>query len=537
MNGNSNYNHRNVGILSVEAIEAPEVVTSDWIDEQLTETYQRWGLRPGLLAELAGIKERRWWPEGVTFDQAAAMAGRKAIDASGIDQNRIGMMISTSVCKHHLEPSVACAVHSQLGLPTSCTNFDLANACLGFVNAVHLAATAIDAGFIEYALIVDGEGSRYTQETTIRRLQSATALVTDVYDEFASLTLGSGAAAMVLGSLETHPDAHQVVGGVARAGTEHHELVVEPDAVSLLHQLVWHFDEPFADASALPTLRVCALAREHVTVALSGDGADEALAGYRRQVFQLREDQMRALLPAKLRVPLFGTAGRLYPKADWAPRPLRAKATLQALGESSEAGYARALSVLSPELRDSLYSPEFHKLRGDYRAEAPLIALMQAAPARSGLDRAQYADLKFWLPGDILTKVDRTSMAVGLEAREPLLDHRLVEFAATLPERMRVRGRQGKWLMKHVMRRSLPDEILFRPKMGFVTPISAWLRGPLAGEARKVAASGALARTGWFDGERLRELVEAHIAGRSDHARLIWQLLMLERSLVRLGIA
>ena len=226
MNGNSNYNHRNVGILSVEAIEAPEVVTSDWIDEQLTETYQRWGLRPGLLAELAGIKERRWWPEGVTFDQAAAMAGRKAIDASGIDQNRIGMMISTSVCKHHLEPSVACAVHSQLGLPTSCTNFDLANACLGFVNAVHLAATAIDAGFIEYALIVDGEGSRYTQETTIERLQSEKALVTDVYDEFASLTLGSGAAAMVLGSLETHPDAHRVVGGVARAGTEHHQLCV-----------------------------------------------------------------------------------------------------------------------------------------------------------------------------------------------------------------------------------------------------------------------------------------------------------------------
>ena len=318
--------------------------------------------------------------------------------------------------------------------------------------------------------------------------------------------------------------------------TDHHARMVSPDDFAEIDRLADIFDEPFADASALPTLRVCALAREHVTVALSGDGADEALAGYRRQVFQLREDQMRALLPAKLRAPLFGTAGRLYPKADWAPRPLRAKATLQALGEGSEAGYARALSVLSAEMRDSLYSPAFQKLRGDYRAEAPLIALMQGAPARSGLDRAQYADLKFWLPGDILTKVDRTSMAVGLEAREPLLDHRLVEFAATLPERMRVRGRQGKWLMKQVMRRSLPDDILFRPKMGFVTPISAWLRGPLAGEARKVAASGALARTGWFDGTRLRELVEAHIAGRGDHARLIWQLLMLERSLVRLGV-
>ena len=319
--------------------------------------------------------------------------------------------------------------------------------------------------------------------------------------------------------------------------TQHHERLVSPDDFSAIDQLAGIFDEPFADASALPTLRVCALAREHVTVALSGDGADEALAGYRRQAFQLREDRVRALLPAGLRGPLFGTAGRLYPKADWAPRPLRAKTTLQSLGGSSELGYARALAICAPELRDSLYTDEFQRQRGDYRAEDPLVALMRGAPARTGLDRAQYADLKFWLPGDILTKVDRTSMAVSLEAREPLLDHRLIEFAATLPEGMRIRGSQGKWLMKQVMRRHLPDKVLFRPKMGFVTPIAAWLRGPLAGEARGVAASGALARTGWFDSARLRSLAEAHIAGRSDHSRLIWQLLMLERSLTRLGAA
>lgn len=226
MNGNSSFTHRNAGVISVEAVEAPEVVTSDWIDEQLAETYERWGLRPGLLAELAGIKERRWWPEDVTFDQAAAMAGRKAIEASGVDPSRIGMMISTSVCRHHLEPSVSCAIHDHLGLPTSCTNFDLANACLGFVNAMHLAATAIDAGFIEYALIVDGEGSRHTQLATIARLQGQTASAIDVFDEFASLTLGSGAAAMVMGSMEQHPDAHRLIGGVARAGTEHHTLCV-----------------------------------------------------------------------------------------------------------------------------------------------------------------------------------------------------------------------------------------------------------------------------------------------------------------------
>ena len=226
MTGNSSYRHTRTGILAVQAVEAPEVVTSAWIDEQLQPTYSRLGIRAGLLAELAGIVERRWWPEGVTFDEAAAMAGRAAIEASGVDPSRIGMLISTSVCKHHLEPSVACAVHHHLGLPTSCTNFDLANACLGFVNAMHLAATAIDAGVIEYALVVDGEGSRHTQLATIARLQRESTTIIDVFDEFASLTLGSGAAAMVLGSLDRHPDAHRVVGGVTRAGTQHHTLCV-----------------------------------------------------------------------------------------------------------------------------------------------------------------------------------------------------------------------------------------------------------------------------------------------------------------------
>ncbi len=226
VNGNATYTHRNAGVLSVEAVEAPEVVTSDWIDEQLAGTYERWGLRAGLLSDLAGIRERRWWPDGMRFEEMAALAGRRAIEAAGIDPAEVGMMINTSVSKHHLEPSLACAAHHLIGLPTSCTNFDLANACLGFVNAMHLAATAIDAGFVKYALIVNGEGSRYTQLTTIERLQREQAQVGDVFDEFASLTLGSGAAAMVLGRLDDHPDAHRVVGGIARAGTEHHTLCV-----------------------------------------------------------------------------------------------------------------------------------------------------------------------------------------------------------------------------------------------------------------------------------------------------------------------
>ena len=321
----------------------------------------------------------------------------------------------------------------------------------------------------------------------------------------------------------------------AQYRTDHRKRTVSSDDFALIDRLADMFDEPFADASALPTFRVCELAREHVTVALSGDGADEAFAGYRRQTFHHREEQVRAFLPAALRQPLFGTLGRIWPKADWAPRPLRAKSTLLSLARSGEEGYAHALAVTAPDLRNALYTDDFKRLRGDYRAEQPLVALMRNAPAQSGLDRAQYADLKFYLPGDILTKVDRTSMAVSLEAREPLLDHRLIAFASRLPEAVRVRGTTGKWLMKQTMRRYLPDEVLFRPKMGFVTPISAWLRGPLAGEALGLASSGPLAATGWFDANRLDALAKAHVAGRADHSRLIWQMLMLRKSLARLG--
>ncbi len=319
-------------------------------------------------------------------------------------------------------------------------------------------------------------------------------------------------------------------------GTNHYNRTVQPDDFQEIDRLVGMFDEPFADASALPTWRVCQLAREHVTVALSGDGADEAFAGYRRQIFHAREEQARAMLPEFLRKPIFGGLGAIWPKADWAPRPLRAKYTFQSLAQDGATGYARSLSVIPPELRQKLFSDDLKRELGEYRAEQPLIDLMRNAPARSGLDRAQYADLKFWLQGDILTKVDRASMSVSLEAREPLLDHRLIEFAAQLPHRARVRGAQGKWLVKHTMERYLPNDILYRPKQGFVTPISDWFRGPLAGEAKAISSSAGLARTGWFNPRALAKIADDHIAKRADHGRILWQLLMLERSIKHLQV-
>ena len=226
MTGNSVFRHQHAGVLSVASVEAPNVVTSAWIDEQLAEVYQRNGLRAGLLAGLAGVEERRWWDKDVSFSDAAAMAGKLAVEKAGIDPSQIGVLISTSVCKEHLEPSVACLVHDRLKLSSSCLNFDIGNACLGFVNAMHLAATMIDSGSVEYVLIVDGEGSRQPQEATIARLRKPDSTALDVFAEFASLTLGSGAAAMVMASTTRHPESHRLIGGMARAATEHNSLCV-----------------------------------------------------------------------------------------------------------------------------------------------------------------------------------------------------------------------------------------------------------------------------------------------------------------------
>ncbi len=316
-----------------------------------------------------------------------------------------------------------------------------------------------------------------------------------------------------------------------RFATDHRERVVAADDFALIDTLVAAFDEPFADASALATYRVCELARGEVTVALSGDGADEAMAGYRRYRFHAGEERVRGLMPGPLRRAA-GALGAVYPKADWAPRPLRAKTTLLALAEDGAAAYAKGVGITRPELRARLYTDAMMRALGDHAAEIRYWRTMKAAPGCDALDAAQYADFKHWLPGDILTKIDRTSMAVSLEAREPLLDHRLIEFAATLPPAMRIRSGQGKWLMKKAMEPYLPRDILYRPKMGFVTPVSAWFRGALAGEAAALARSPILAS--WFEPAAIETLASDHRTGRADHGRTLWQLLMLERSVGRL---
>ena len=325
-----------------------------------------------------------------------------------------------------------------------------------------------------------------------------------------------------------HDETRYATEVATRFATSHRARIVSSDDYAAANAIARMFDEPFADASALATWRVSQLARETVTVALSGDGADEIFAGYRRYKFQDAEERVRSLVPRRWREPVFGNLARTYPKADWAPQMFRAKSTFAALALTGGEAYARSVGVTSPEERTALFSKSFRRSLQGHRAEDRYVTAMADAPARDALDRAQYADMKIWLPGDILTKVDRTSMAVSLEAREPLLDYRLVEFAAKLPASMRLRRGEGKWLMKRAMRGTLPDDILYRRKMGFVTPVSAWFRGPLSREAQRLAG---LADTGWFDRATLEKVGADHIAGRRDHGRLLWQLAMFEKAL------
>ena len=226
MTGNFNFSFDDVAVVSLASCEAPDVVTSDDIDRRLAGFYERVGAKPGLLQTLAGIDERRRWPEGFSFMDAAAAAADKALTAAGVDRARIGMLVDTSVCRERLEPSSAVTVHDLLGLPSTCINFDISNACLGFLNGIHLAGAMISAGQIDYALVVDGEGIREILDNTVARLDDPEASIEDLFENFASLTLGSGSAAMVIGRHSQNPGSHKVVRGFFRADTVHHQLCV-----------------------------------------------------------------------------------------------------------------------------------------------------------------------------------------------------------------------------------------------------------------------------------------------------------------------
>jgi asparagine synthase (glutamine-hydrolysing) len=313
-----------------------------------------------------------------------------------------------------------------------------------------------------------------------------------------------------------------------RYATDHYLEVVRSDDFDLVDTLARLYDEPYADSSAIPTYRVCQLARKRVTVALSGDGGDESFGGYRRYRLHLMEERMRAALPSAIRKPLFGFLGQAYPKADWAPRMFRAKTTFEGLARNSVEAYLHSVSILRRPQRQALYSAALRSQLGGYDASAVFERHAANAGTDDPLALIQYLDLKTYLVGDINTKVDRASMAHSLEVREPLMDHPLLEWLATLPSNLKVRGNEGKFLLKKAMEPMLPNDVLYRPKMGFAVPLARWFRGPLKQRVRDAVLGERLADTGWFERAALKQLVDQHQAGSHNHSAPLWTLLMFE---------
>lgn len=341
-----------------------------------------------------------------------------------------------------------------------------------------------------------------------------------------------------IGFAEPAYDETDHASAVARRyRTAHRTRQVDARSFDLIDRLAVMYDEPFADSSAMPTYRVCQLAREQVTVALSGDGGDELFAGYRRYRWHRHEEAIRGLLPAPLRMPLFGLLGRVYPKMDWAPRFVRAKSTFQALARDSVAGYFHGVAVLADPLRSMLYSKRMRDDLGGYNAVEVVRRHFAEAPSDDPLSRIQYVDLNTYLPGDILTKVDRASMAVSLEVRVPMLDHHFVEWACSLPAGLKLRGREGKYILKTAMAPFLPHDLMHRPKMGFAVPLAAWFRGPLRDHVRGAATGPALSECGLFDPAALRTLADRHQSGRADYSAALWSMLMFESFLRLHGLA
>ncbi|HKP72510.1 MAG TPA: asparagine synthase-related protein, partial [Pyrinomonadaceae bacterium] len=311
-------------------------------------------------------------------------------------------------------------------------------------------------------------------------------------------------------------------------GADHHEFIVRPDAMEVLPTLVEHYGEPYADSSAIPTYYVARETRRHVTVALNGDGGDECFAGYERYAAMKLAGQYRKL-PAVLREGLIKQAVALYPTSE--TRRSRArdlKRFLNAASLPTVERYMRWVSVLDPSAKDDLYTSEFrHEMRG--RAASDFVSPWFAHANGSGLvDASLLADTMTYLPNDLLVKVDIASMAVSLEARSPFLDHHVIEFAASLPENLKLRGLTTKYLLKRVLAKLLPAENLERRKMGFGVPIGAWLRGEMQKFLRDTLLSEKHLRRGFFKPDAVTRMVELHTRGERDYAHQLWTLLMLE---------
>jgi asparagine synthase (glutamine-hydrolysing) len=310
-------------------------------------------------------------------------------------------------------------------------------------------------------------------------------------------------------------------------GLPHTSQIVTPEAAAALDDLVTYYDEPFADPSAVPSIALARLAVQSVKVALSGDGGDEAFGGYARYVHDLQEARWRRRIPAPLRRTVLASLARLWPKADWLPRPLRAKTALTNLSLDGAEAYANTLAICRPGLRGRLLRPEVSAPFAGRRAEQSIQELYALAPAGDPLAGMITADIGVLLPDDFLTKVDRASMSCGLEVRPPLVDHELLELAASLPSELKIREGRSKWLLKEIYGSRLPANVTRRRKQGFDIPVDDWLRGPLRDTFHDAVLSPT-ARVGeWISQPAARSLYRQHQARVGRHGKVLWSLLIL----------
>jgi asparagine synthase (glutamine-hydrolysing) len=313
-----------------------------------------------------------------------------------------------------------------------------------------------------------------------------------------------------------------------RYGTvQHNERAAAVDMIDAARAQGRIFGEPFGDPSAVPTYSVCRLARRHATVAISGDGGDEVFAGYRRYRWHVLTQAVRRWLPASVQRHAVGTLARAYPKLDRAPRWLRAKHTLTELSLDATLGYLRTVTQVQAGQRRALLAPGLLAQLDGYDPTACIAALMEECGSEDALLAAQYVDLSTWLAGRMLVKVDRASMAYGLEVRAPLLDYGLVEWGLTLPRRLKLRGANGKYVLKRALEPLLPRELLYRPKQGFAPSIAGLFRHE-AGRVRARLMGETLLDSGLFAPATIERLLREHETGRFDHSQTLWLLLVFE---------
>lgn len=308
----------------------------------------------------------------------------------------------------------------------------------------------------------------------------------------------------------------------ARIGSRHVERIVPVDPEHVFARIAPVFDEPFGDSSAIPTYTVSGITREHVTVSLSGDGGDENFAGYRRYWFDRFENRLRSMIPRAVRRGVFGPLASVYPKADWLPQAFRAKTLLGNLAADGDRGYFRTQSALPRTLIDRMLAPDVRRDVADYDAFVAMERHYKRAP-KDPLSRIQYVDFKTYLPDDILTKVDRTSMAHSLEVRVPLLDHEFVERVAKIPSGLKLQGKTSKAIFKRALEGIVPERTLHRPKRGFSVPLAQWMRGELAEALDSVLVEPGL--DAFLDREAVRGMIAKHRSGVRDFAIPLYSVL------------